>query len=159
MSNSFPLLGTDNLAFVESLYSRFLEDPNSVPEDFRRFFENEHPAHGSVRIGPSFTAPSLFDPAGSSSIHVAVQRNGVATNGGVAATNGNGNGSSTVAVLARGATKPSSVSTNGNGNSAHANGALSLRETNGVNGTNGAHAQHITPLPEKGSEVAALQDR
>jgi len=72
MSNSSPVLGTDNLAFVELLYSRFLEDPNSVPEDFRLYFESEHPAtNGSVRLGPSFTASSLFDPTGSSSIHVA----------------------------------------------------------------------------------------
>jgi 2-oxoglutarate dehydrogenase E1 component len=65
MSNSSPALSTANLAFVESLYGRFLEDPNSVPEDFRRYFETEHPAQQSVRIGPSFAARSLFDPGGS----------------------------------------------------------------------------------------------
>jgi 2-oxoglutarate dehydrogenase E1 component len=64
MSNSSPALSTANLAFVESLYGRFLEDPNSVPEDFRRYFESEHPAEQSVRIGPSFSAQSLFNPGG-----------------------------------------------------------------------------------------------
>src|SRR6187549_1418547 len=81
MSNSSPVLGTDNLAFVELLYSRYLEDPNSVPEDFRLYFEAEHPASGNVRIGPSFAAHSLFDPSGSASIHVSVPRTATPPNG------------------------------------------------------------------------------
>src|SRR5262245_6551699 len=64
MSNSSTVINTANLAFVESLYGRFLEDPNSVPEDFRRYFESEHPASAGVRIGPSFSARSLFDALG-----------------------------------------------------------------------------------------------
>src|SRR6187455_2271714 len=64
MSNSSTVINTANLAFVESLYGRFLEDPNSVPEDFRRYFESEHPPSADVRIGPSFRARSLFDALG-----------------------------------------------------------------------------------------------
>src|SRR5689334_19506812 len=113
MSNSSTVLGTDNLAFVELLYSRFLEDPNSVPEDFRRYFESEHPAtNGSVRLGPSFAARSLFDPNGSASIHVSVPRAPGAPNGANGVANGvHANG---VAARAKGAS---------NGNGAHANGA------------------------------------
>ncbi|MEY2936529.1 MAG: 2-oxoglutarate dehydrogenase component [Pseudomonadota bacterium] len=81
MSNSTVVLGTDNLAFVEQLYSRYLEDPSSVPDDFRRYFESEHPSSGSVRLGPSFAAHSLFDPNGSTSIHVSVPRNAAVANG------------------------------------------------------------------------------
>ena len=33
MSNSSPAISTANLAFVEGLYGRYLEDPSSVPED------------------------------------------------------------------------------------------------------------------------------
>jgi len=114
MSNSSTVLGTDNLAFVELLYSRFLEDPNSVPEDFRRYFESEHPAtNGGVRLGPSFAARSLFDPNGSASIHVSVPRSPTAANG--VANGANGVHANGVAARAKGAS---------NGNGAHANGAL-----------------------------------
>jgi len=116
MSNSSPVLGTDNLAFVELLYSRFLEDPNSVPEDFRLYFENEHPAtNGSVRLGPSFTAASLFDPTGSTSIHVAVPR---------------------------GASVPNTSGTNGrNGAVAHPSAAATSRVLH-TKGSNGVHSQN-----------------
>src|SRR5690606_1917885 len=64
-STSLRVLSTANLAFVETLYGRYLEDPDSVREDFRRYFEAEHPRTANVRIGPSFSPRSLFDPAGS----------------------------------------------------------------------------------------------
>ena len=60
MSNSSPAISTANLAFVESLYGRFLEDPNSVPGDPPVLLQSEHPADAGVRIGPSFTARSLL---------------------------------------------------------------------------------------------------
>src|SRR5688572_8594443 len=99
MSNSSPALSTANLAFVESLYDRFLEDPNSVPEDFRRFFESEHPRSERVRIGPSFKPRSLFDSAGTPA--PAAAPSGAHVNGGAPAVNGavhvngSGNGAGT----------------------------------------------------------------
>jgi 2-oxoglutarate dehydrogenase E1 component len=62
MSKSVNPVGTANLAFVEQMYSLFVEDPSSVPEDFRRYFEREYPKNGAVRLGPSFVARSIFNP-------------------------------------------------------------------------------------------------
>src|SRR3954468_23296174 len=124
MSNSSTVLGTDNLAFVELLYSRFLEDPNSVPEDFRLYFESEHPAtNGSVRLGPSFTASSLFDPTGSSSIHVAVPRGASVPN----------------SPAANSPAAHSPAANGSNGAAAHANGVTARAATNG---SNGSHSQN-----------------
>src|SRR5690349_2056786 len=122
MSNSSPVINTANLAFVESLYGRFLEDPTSVPEDFRRYFESEHPAAAGVRIGPSFSARSLFDSLGSvpaappaTAINGSHARPARATNG-TNGTNGHVNGNGAAAL------------SNGNGSAnaavAYANGAL-----------------------------------
>ncbi len=68
-----------SLAYVEEVYARFLEDPNAVGDDWRAFFE-EQAANEAMpaRIGPSFTASSLFNPpsdagcAGESVSHAAV---------------------------------------------------------------------------------------
>src|ERR1041384_5578900 len=117
MSNSSPAISTANLAFVESLYCQFLEDPNSVPEDFRRYFESEHPAAAGVRIGPSFTARSLFNDASS---------HGQSTSN----VTGNGNGSH-AAVAKQAPARPVNGNGGANGNGVHANGV--------VNG-NGAYA-------------------
>ena len=114
MSNSSPVLSTANLAFVETLYGQFLEDPNSVPEDFRRFFEAEHPRQGGVRIGPSFTPGSVFNPggfnpgaAGSAPNATANGVNGShASNGAVAKANGNGASEHANGVYANGALPP-----------------------------------------------------
>ncbi|MFO1008549.1 MAG: 2-oxoglutarate dehydrogenase E1 component [Planctomycetota bacterium] len=53
------LLNASNLAFVEELYGRFQADPNSVPEEWRRYFQG-WPAAGTVVDGPSFEARGLF---------------------------------------------------------------------------------------------------
>lgn len=57
-----PLLGM-NLEFVELLYVDFLNDPDSVPEDFRRWFA-EMGTGGAFerqpRLGPGFSPPSMF---------------------------------------------------------------------------------------------------
>ena len=50
-----------NLAFVEDLYARFLEDPTSVDEHWQRLFEPISLENGA-RIGPSFRRHSIFDP-------------------------------------------------------------------------------------------------
>ncbi len=62
MSKPSQALSPANLAFVESLYGRYAADPASVPEDFRHYFEQEHPHPGQVRLGPSFRARSVFNP-------------------------------------------------------------------------------------------------
>jgi 2-oxoglutarate dehydrogenase E1 component len=63
MQNSqFPLLGM-NLGFVEHMYVDFLNDPQSVPDDFRRWFESlEHDGgfEGHPKLGPGFKPPDLF---------------------------------------------------------------------------------------------------
>ncbi len=54
---------TVNLEFAEELYASFLHDPESVPPDWRQYFESL-PAFGSKtgEIGPSFRPASVFHP-------------------------------------------------------------------------------------------------
>jgi 2-oxoglutarate dehydrogenase E1 component len=54
---------TGSLAFVEGLYADYLNDPTTVPADWRAFFEKEGlvPGNGAPRIGPSFKPRSVFD--------------------------------------------------------------------------------------------------
>lgn len=52
-----------NLEFIEQLYVDFLNNPTSVPEDFRRWFESmgsDGQFDRRPRLGPSFTPPGLF---------------------------------------------------------------------------------------------------
>ena len=44
-----------NLAFVESMYTRFQENPSSVPDEWRRYFEVNEGGRATP-IGPSFEA-------------------------------------------------------------------------------------------------------
>ena len=65
-------LSGHNLAFVEDLWARFLEDPTSVPEDWRRAFEAHRTNGGSGTVprgvsGPSFRPRSIFAAAGAPS--------------------------------------------------------------------------------------------
>jgi 2-oxoglutarate dehydrogenase E1 component len=56
-----------NLAFVEGLFEDFLRDPESVPADWRRYFESrphDGPFEHRTRLGPTFRPSSLFDPGG-----------------------------------------------------------------------------------------------
>jgi 2-oxoglutarate dehydrogenase E1 component len=59
-----------NLAFVEDLYEQFLEDPSSVPEDWRAWLETwateqQKMSNGNpVQVGPSFLPRSIFNPPG-----------------------------------------------------------------------------------------------
>lgn len=58
----FPILGM-NIDFVESMYVEFLNDPSSVPEDFRRWFETIEPDREFAqkpRLRPAFRPPGLF---------------------------------------------------------------------------------------------------
>ncbi|MCA9096206.1 MAG: hypothetical protein KDA68_22155, partial [Planctomycetaceae bacterium] len=62
-----PLPGSLNLSFVEGIYSDYLSQPESVPPQWRRYFEqmrNDEESHLPTRIGPSFKARSLFNPLG-----------------------------------------------------------------------------------------------
>jgi 2-oxoglutarate dehydrogenase E1 component len=52
-----------NLAFIEALYARFLEDPTSVDEQWKRLFEPIAREDGHLPLGPSFRPRSIFDPA------------------------------------------------------------------------------------------------
>ncbi|MCP3959930.1 MAG: 2-oxoglutarate dehydrogenase E1 component [bacterium] len=67
MPSDDPLAGS-NLPFVEALYASFLEDPTSVEEDWRRYFEGWASEDGDAWAarrsvdGPSFSASSIFDP-------------------------------------------------------------------------------------------------
>ena len=69
-SPSSPLDGT-NLAFVEQLYARYLEDPASVDAQWHPYFASLAAEDGDLRSartavhGPSFRATSIFSPPGS----------------------------------------------------------------------------------------------
>ncbi len=70
MDRPSSLLGGTNLAFVEELYARFLEDPAAVDEEWRGYFQqlaeedgDLHAARRSVE-GPTFRPGSIFNPPG-----------------------------------------------------------------------------------------------
>jgi 2-oxoglutarate dehydrogenase E1 component len=153
MSNSSPAISTANLAFVESLYGQFLEDPNSVPEDFRRYFESEHPAAAGVRIGPSFTARSMFSDGGSAPSATNGSHAASAKSAAARVVNGNGHANGVM---------------NGNGayaNGAYANGAAAREALqNGViradiMRSGGAHAALAIATAPGASDMAVRQDR
>src|SRR5262249_22573527 len=54
-----------SLEFVEALYDDFLRDPQSVPQDWRSYFESLSDGNGSAQIQkrtPSFSSRSIFNP-------------------------------------------------------------------------------------------------
>ncbi|HMJ13573.1 MAG TPA: hypothetical protein VK524_19275, partial [Polyangiaceae bacterium] len=52
-----------SLAFVEGLYADYIEDPASVPSDWKAYFDSlSASAPRPVQVGPSFRARSLFNP-------------------------------------------------------------------------------------------------
>ncbi len=61
MASPESLPNPSNLAFIEALYADYLEDPASVPEQWRSYFEREMGGR-STPIGPQFKARSLFNP-------------------------------------------------------------------------------------------------
>ena len=59
------LLNSSSLEYVEQMYLQYTQSPDSVPDEWRAYFEsspNGETARGAM--GPSFKARSLFDPAG-----------------------------------------------------------------------------------------------
>lgn len=64
MSKSDLNAGVQNVAYIEEFYAAYRNDPNSVPEAWRDYFAAaENGATGPVRLGPAFTARSVFNPA------------------------------------------------------------------------------------------------
>ncbi|RMH23068.1 MAG: 2-oxoglutarate dehydrogenase E1 component [Acidobacteria bacterium] len=51
-----------NLTYVEELWARFLDDPSSVGEDWRRFFEQLDGDAPRALAGPAFRPASIFNP-------------------------------------------------------------------------------------------------
>jgi 2-oxoglutarate dehydrogenase E1 component len=54
-----------SVAYEEALYAQYLQDPSSVPEDWRRYFGQLASGNGGAaafREGPSFRPSSLFNP-------------------------------------------------------------------------------------------------
>src|SRR6266513_162591 len=54
-----------SLEFLESLYQYYLRDPQSVPSDWRRYFESLSEGNGSSKgqsIAPAFKQWSIFNP-------------------------------------------------------------------------------------------------
>ncbi|MCB9588596.1 MAG: 2-oxoglutarate dehydrogenase E1 component [Polyangiaceae bacterium] len=51
-----------SLAFVEELYADYLQDPNSVPEDWRAYFAGTDGNGFKGQLGPSFAPASVFNP-------------------------------------------------------------------------------------------------
>lgn len=67
MSQAEATLNSSNLAFVEEMYAAYLDDPNSVSEQWRRYFADAAPGGGNgagttFRTGPGFKRASLFNP-------------------------------------------------------------------------------------------------
>ena len=63
-------LGTHSLAFLEQLYARWADDPESVDPEWRSVFEQEaknRVKNGHVQLGPSFGLRSIFNPSGDGS--------------------------------------------------------------------------------------------
>jgi 2-oxoglutarate dehydrogenase E1 component len=61
-----------SLPFVEDLYSDYLRNPDSVPLDWRRYFEglsDGRDGQAAARVGPSFSPTSIFSPAGKGCPH------------------------------------------------------------------------------------------
>jgi 2-oxoglutarate dehydrogenase E1 component len=67
MENDFALgaPNTLSLPFLEALYADYLEDPFSVPAEYREYFESiDHDPKfaRTPRVGPSFKTHSVFNP-------------------------------------------------------------------------------------------------
>ncbi|HEX9995981.1 MAG TPA: 2-oxoglutarate dehydrogenase E1 component [Abditibacterium sp.] len=64
------LPNSSSLLFVEEIYADYERDPQSVPEDWRAYFDSlsqnlGRGENGSTQIGPTFSPSSIFNPGGS----------------------------------------------------------------------------------------------
>src|SRR5690606_11164396 len=82
-----------NLAFVEALYEDYLENPESVSDEWRSYFEKEMGGLG-LGLRPQFVPSSIFNPPSPTIVVPEAQpSNGAAAINGSGATNGASNGS------------------------------------------------------------------
>jgi 2-oxoglutarate dehydrogenase E1 component len=70
-TNQLP--SSSNLLFVEEIYAEYERDPDSVPADWRRYFDSisisvGQGENGATQLGPSFTPSSIFNPASDNSV-------------------------------------------------------------------------------------------
>ena len=74
MTQTDPSLNSSSLAFVEELYLAYLDDPGSVSESWRGYFER-YPANGELSgresLEPHFERRTLFNPAGGNGVDAA----------------------------------------------------------------------------------------
>ncbi len=87
------LPNSSNLLFVEEIYADFERDPESVPSEWRRYFdslsqETGPGENGSTQLGPSFTPSSIFNPSSDAVTPQKIKENGTA----------NANGAKRVAI-------------------------------------------------------------
>ena len=70
-------LNSSSLAFAEDMYIAYLNDPESVPEEWQSYFKDvpQNGLSGRGTLQPSFKAASLFNPPSASRV-----QNGVVTN-------------------------------------------------------------------------------
>jgi 2-oxoglutarate dehydrogenase E1 component len=64
MNENFPAPGTNNLAFVEGLYSEYLRDPSSVTQDWQDYFSRivDGDRGRVTNFAPNFPITSIFNP-------------------------------------------------------------------------------------------------
>ena len=66
MSKEADLPSSSNLDYLETLYARYVTDPDSVPSEWREYFAGlgeEGSFADTPKLGPSFRRRSLFNPA------------------------------------------------------------------------------------------------
>src|SRR5579859_8122738 len=65
MSAAANQTGIQSLAYIEQFYADYRRDPASVPPEWREYFSAAtNGGDSDVRLGPSFSSRSLFNPAG-----------------------------------------------------------------------------------------------
>jgi 2-oxoglutarate dehydrogenase E1 component len=65
MNASASQTGIQSLAYIEQFYADYRRDPASVPPEWREYFASAtNGGDSQVRLGPSFTPRSLFNPGG-----------------------------------------------------------------------------------------------
>lgn len=67
------LPNSSNLLFAEELFAQYERDPQSVPVEWRDYFDSLTPAigageNGATQLGPTFSPASIFNPAGNARV-------------------------------------------------------------------------------------------
>src|SRR6266850_1844723 len=60
------LLNSVSLEFIEALYADYLRDPESVPPDWRQYFQGLSEGNGFSKgqtLAPTFKSGSIFNPS------------------------------------------------------------------------------------------------